>query len=166
MKITPLDIQQQNFQVRLRGYDREEVQEFLRCVSETVEELVKENANVKERAGKLEKEIVELRRKDASLNELLVTTQKMAENLKETARREADLILKEAELKSEELIKHAHADLRTIQRDLLELRRNRVLAIEKLRSWLQMLNKMIEMEEVDLHPLTDKTPVKDIAGGR
>ena len=166
MKITPLDIQQQNFQVRFRGYDREEVQEFLRRVSETVEELVRENIDVRERTDKLEREVSDLRKKDASLNELLVTTQKMAENLKDQARREANLILKEAELKSDELLKDAHADLRTIQRDLLELRKNRVLAIEKLRSWLQLINKMIEIEEVDLHPLTDETPVKDIAGGR
>jgi cell division initiation protein len=164
MKITPLDIQQQTFQVRLRGYDREEVQEFLRCVSETVEALVRENADVKERADKLEREAVELRQKEASFNELLVTTQKMAENLKETARREADLILKEAELKSEELLKHAQTDLRTIQRDLLDLRKDRVLAIEKMRSFLQMLSKMIAIEEIDT--LEGEAPAKNIAGDR
>jgi len=166
MKITPLDIQQQTFQVKFRGYDREEVHEFLRAVSETVEELVRENADVKERADKLEKEVTTLRKKDASLNELLVLTQKMAENIKDTARREADLILKEAEIKSEEILKHAHADFRTIQRDLLELRKDRILAIEKLRSLLQMLTKMVEMEEVDLQSLEGEAPAKDVAGGR
>jgi len=164
MKITPLDIQQQTFQVKLRGYDREEVQEFLRCVSETVEELVKENGDLKEQAGRLEKEVIELRKKEAGLNDLLMTSQKMAENLKDTARREADLIMKEAELKSEELLKHAHADLRTIQRDLLELRKDRVLAIEKMRSFLQMLSKMIAIEEIDT--LEGEAPAKDVAGGR
>ena len=166
MKITPLDIQQQTFQVKFRGYDREGVHEFLRAVSETVEELVRENADVKERADKLEKEAATLRKKDASLNELLVLTQKMAENIKDTARREADLTLKEAELKAEEILKHAHSNLRTIQRDLLELRKDRVLAIEKLRSLLQMLNKMVEMEEVDLQSLEGEAPAKDVAGGR
>jgi cell division initiation protein len=166
MKITPLDIQQQTFQVKFRGYDREEVHEFLRAVSETVEELARENADVKERADKLEKEVTTLRKKDASLNELLVLTQKMAENIKDTARREADLILKEAEIKSEEILKHAHADFRTIQRDLLELRKDRILAIEKLRSLLQMLAKMVEMEEVDLQSLEGEAPAKDVAGGR
>jgi len=164
MKITPLDIQQQTFQVRFRGYDQEEVHEFLRAVSETVEALVRENADVKERADKLEREAVELRQKEASFNDLLVTTQKMAENLKETARREADLILKEAELKSEELLKLAQADLRAIQRDLLDLRKDRVLAIEKMRSFLQMLSKMIAIEEIDT--LEGEAPAKNIAGDR
>lgn len=164
MRITPLDIQQQTFQVKFRGYDREEVQEFLRAVSETVEALVRENADVKERADKLEREAVDLRQKEASFNDLLVTTQRMAENLKETARREADLIMKEAELKSEELLKHAHADLRTIQRDLLELRKDRVLAIEKMRSFLQMLSKMIAIEEIDT--LEGEASAKNIAGDR
>jgi cell division initiation protein len=164
MRITPLDIQQQTFQVKFRGYDQEEVQEFLRAVSETVEALVRENADVKERADKLEREAVDLRQKEASFNDLLVTTQRMAENLKETARREADLIMKEAELKSEELLKHAHADLRTIQRDLLELRKDRVLAIEKMRSFLQMLSKMIAIEEIDT--LEGEASAKNIAGDR
>jgi len=164
MRITPLDIQQQTFQVKFRGYDREEVQEFLRAVSETVEALVRENADVKERADKLEREAVELRQKEASFNDLLVTTQKMTESLKETARREADLILKEAELKSEELLKHAQADLRDIQRDLQELRKDRVLAIEKMRSFLQMLSKMIAIEEIDT--LEGEAPAKNIAGDR
>ena len=164
MRITPLDIQQQTFQVKFRGYDREEVQEFLRAVSETVEALVRENADVKERADKLEREAVELRQKEASFNDLLVTTQKMTESLKETARREADLILKEAELKSEELLKHAQADLRNIQRDLQDLRKDRVLAIEKMRSFLQMLSKMIAIEEIDT--LEGEAPAKNIAGDR
>lgn len=164
MRITPLDIQQQTFQVKFRGYDQEEVHEFLRAVSETVEALVRENADVKERTDKLEREAVELRQKEASFNELLVTTQRMAENLKETARREADLIMKEAELKSEELLKHAQADLRTIQRDLLDLRKDRVLAIEKMRSFLQMLSKMIAIEEIDT--LEGEAPAKNIAGDR
>ncbi len=49
MKLTPLDIQQWEFKVRVRGYDRQEVQAFLRSVSQAVEQLVKENTQLKER---------------------------------------------------------------------------------------------------------------------
>ena len=166
MKITPLDIQQREFKGRFRGYDREEVQAFLRSVSQTVEEMLKEHMALKEHADKLYREVGELRKKDASLNELLVTTQTMTESLKETARKEADLILREAEMKAEDILKSAHVDFRTLQRDLLDLRKERVLALEKLRSMLQSFAKVIEMEEMDVNSMMGETSLKNIAGGR
>ena len=166
MKITPLDVQQQVFKRRLRGYDRQEVQAFLQSVAQAVEELARENADLKERSGKLEREVAELRKKDASLNELLVSTQAMAENLKEVARREADLILRDAEMKAEDLLKSAHVDFRTLQRDILDLRKERMLALEKLRSMLQGFSKMLEMEEMDVNSLMGEGSIKDISGGR
>lgn len=166
MKITPLDIQQREFKGRFRGYDREEVQAFLLSVSQSVEELFKENAALKEHADKLYQEVGELRKKDASLNELLVTTQLMTESLKETARKEADLILREAEMKAEDLLKSAHVDFRTLQRDILDLRKERMLALEKLRSLLQTFSRMIEMEEMDVNSVMGEGSLKNIAGGR
>lgn len=166
MKITPLDIQQREFKGRFRGYDREEVQAFLRSVSQTVEEMIKENHALKDHADKLYQEVGELRKKEASLNDLLVTTQTMAENLKETARKEADLILREAEMKAEDLLKSAHVDFRTLQRDILDLRKERMLALEKLRSMLQTFAKVIEMEEMDVNSMMGEGSLKNIAGGR
>ena len=166
MKITPLDIQQREFKGRFRGYDREEVQAFLRSVSQTVEELIKENLALKEHADKLYHEVGELRKKEASLNELLVTTQTMTETLKETARKEADLILREAEMKAEDLLKSAHVDFRTLQRDILDLRKERMLALEKLRALLQSFAKVLEMEELDANSLIGDGSLKNITGGR
>ena len=166
MKITPLDIQQWDFKVRIRGYDRQEVQAFLRTVSQAVEQLVKENTQLKERAEQLERQVNDLRKKESTLNGLLVTTQAMADGLKETARREADLTLKQAELKAEALLKRAHADCEGLQHDILTLRKERALALEKLRSMLQSFSKMIEMEEIDLKSLSGDTPVSNVAHNR
>jgi len=166
MKITPLDIQLREFKVRVRGYDREEVQAFLRSVSQAVEQLVKENTQLKERADQLESQVNDLRKKEATLNGLLVTTQAMADGLKETARREADLTLKQAELKAEALLKRAHADCEGLQRDILTLRKERTLALEKLRTLLHTFIKMVEMEEIDLNPLWGDTSVNDVTLNR
>ena len=166
MKITPLDIQQREFTGRFRGYDREEVQAFLRSVSQAVEQLVKENTQLKERTEQLETQGHDLRRKEATLNDLLVTTQAMTDGLKETARKEADLTLKEAQLKAEDFLKRAHADYEGLQRDILALRKERMLALEKLRALLQTFMKMIEMEEIDLHSLSGDTSVSDVPRNR
>src|SRR2546428_12903534 len=96
MKLTPLDIQQWDFKVRVRGYDRQEVQAFLRSVSQAVEQLVKENTQLKERAEYLESQVNDLRKKEATLNDLLGTTQAMGGGIRETARNEADPSAREA----------------------------------------------------------------------
>lgn len=166
MKITPLDIQQREFTGRFRGYDREEVQDFLRSVAQMVEDMLKEIIAFREEAEKLSRDVGELRKKEASLSEVLVTTQTVTESLKETARKEADLILREAEMKAEDLLKRAHVDFRTIQRDILDLRKERILELEKLRSMLQSFSKVIEMEELDAHALMGDDTLKNIAGGR
>ena len=166
MKITPLDIQQRDFKVRVRGYDRQEVQAFLRSVSQAVEQLVKDNTQLKERADVLENQVADLRKKEAMLNDLLVTTQAMTDGLKETARKEADLLLKETELKAEDLLKRARFDYEELQRDILALRKERMLALEKLRSLLHTFTKMIEMEETDLHSLSGDTSVNDVTRNR
>jgi len=166
MRITPLDIQQREFTSRLRGYDREEVHDFLRSLSQMVEDLLKEHCVFKEEADKLSREVGELRKKETSLSELLVTTQTMTESLKEAARKEADLILREAEMKAEDLMKSAHVDFRTLQRDILDLRKERILELEKLRSMVQSFAKVIEMEELDAHTLMGDDALKNLAGGR
>jgi cell division initiation protein len=166
MKITPLDIQQREFKGRFRGYDREEVQAFLRSVSQAVGQLLKENTQLRERVEQLEAQGSDLRRKEATLNDLLVATQAMTEGLKESARKEADLTLKEAQLKAEDLLKRAHADYEGLQRDILALRKERMLALEKLRALLQTFMKMIEMEEIDLHSLSGDTSVGDVTRDR
>jgi cell division initiation protein len=149
MKITPHDVQQQEFKSRLRGYDCEEVEAFLRTVSDAMEDLVKENAALKEDLEATRGQVETLRLKESALNDLLVSTQRMTENLKQAAQREADLILKEAELKAEDVLKKTQEEYGILQREILMIQRQRVMALEKFRAMLQSFQKMIELEELD-----------------
>ena len=87
MKLTPLDIQQMVFKVRLRGYDPQEVQRFLEDVASTVEGLNRENQTMKERLAQAEEQLVGLKKAEATLTHTLISTQALAEELK---RRSAD----------------------------------------------------------------------------
>ena len=149
MKITPLDVQQQEFKSRFRGYDPEEVGAFLRIVSEAMEDLVKENAALKEQFEATQGQLQGLRQKESALNDVLVSTQRISENLKQAAQREAELILKEAELKAEDVLKKTQEEYGVLQRDILALQRQRIMALEKFRAVLQGFQKMIEFEELD-----------------
>jgi len=149
MNITPLDVQQQEFKSRFRGFDPEEVGAFLRTVSEAMEDLVKENAALKEQLEATQGQLQGLRQKESALNDVLVSTQRISENLKQAAQREAELILKEAELKAEDVLKKTQEEYGVLQRDILALQRQRIMALEKFRAVLQSFQKMIELEELD-----------------
>ena len=153
MKLTPLDIQQQEFKMSIRGYDRIEVQAFLGTVADAVENLLKENAALKERSEMMEGQIINLRQKEAALNDLLMSTHAMAENMKQSAQREADLTMKEAESKAEDVLKQAQLEYGALQREITGLQRQRIIALEKLRGLLHTFHKMIELEELDADSL-------------
>ena len=115
MKITPLDIQQMVFQVKLRGYDRDEVNRFLEEVAQTVESLNRDNAGLRERIVSLEQQVAELKRTELTLSNTLVSAQSLADDVKRSAQRDAELIVKEAELKAGELFRQARVELAETQ---------------------------------------------------
>ncbi|HXX73546.1 MAG TPA: DivIVA domain-containing protein [Nitrospiraceae bacterium] len=151
MKITPLDIQQMVFRSRFRGYDKDEVNRFLEELAQTVEELNRDNAISREKIVFLEQQLAELKRTEATLSNTLVSAQSLAEDVKRTAHREADLVMKEAELKAGELIRQARAQLTDTQRDLSALQKQRLLMVERLRATLRTFERMLEVEEHEVY---------------
>lgn len=146
-RMTPLDIQQMVFKVGFRGYDREEVNCFLEELAQTVESLNRDNAARRDKIAALEQQLVELKRTESTLSSTLLSAQSIAEDVKRGAQREADCIVKEAELKAGELIRQARVDLTDTQRDLSSLQKQRLLMVERLRGSLRMFERMLEVEE-------------------
>ena len=134
MRITPLDIQQMVFKSSFRGYDKEEVNRFLEELAQTVESLNRDNAISREKIVFLEQQVAELKRTETTLSNTLVSAQSLAEDVKRTAQREADLVMKEAELKAGELLRQARVELTDTQRDLTVLQKQRLLMVERLRA--------------------------------
>jgi len=147
MRITPLDIQQMVFKVNFRGYDKEEVNRFLEELAQTVESLNRDYAVQREKIIFLEQQLAELKRTEATLSNTLLSAQTLAEDVKQNAQREADLVVKEAELKAGELIRQARVELTDTQRDLSSIQKQRLLMVERLRASLRMFERMLEVEE-------------------
>ncbi len=146
MKITPLDIQQMVFRVRLRGFDRDEVNRFLEEVAQTVESLNRENSTLRERLASLEQQVAELKRTEITLSNTLVSAQSLADDVKRSAQRDAELIVKEAELKAGELFRQARVELAETQRDLSMLRKQRLLMVERMKATLHTFERMLDVE--------------------
>lgn len=147
MKITPLDIQHKVFDTQFRGYEKRQVDQFLEELAETVETLTRENASLKEKMSSKEDELVHLKKTETTLTSTLMSTQNFVDQLKRGAERDAELIVKEAELKAEEILAQSRTDLMELRRVIADLRRQRALVLERLRSTLSAFHRLIDVEE-------------------
>lgn len=147
MRITPLDIQQKQFPMKFRGFDVEEVYAFLEVVREEMEELLRENASLKETAQKAENQIKEHKDMESTLRETLITAQNMVEDYKTNARKEAELLVKEAELKSDSMMKDAQEKVIKIHEDIVDLKGIRRHFKEELKRLIESHLKMIEFDK-------------------
>jgi cell division initiation protein len=164
MKITPLDIQQMVFQVKLRGYDRDEVNRFLEEVAQTVESLNRDNAGLRERILSLEQQVAELKRTELTLSNTLVSAQSLADDVKRSAQRDAELIIKEAELKAGELFRQARVELAETQRDLSLLKKQRLLMVERMRATLHTFERMLDVEANEAYQDSGVLPEEKMQG--
>lgn len=147
MRITPLDIQQKQFATRFRGFDMEDVDSFLELIREEMEELLRENANLREEARRYEKQLKEYKNIETTLKDTLVSTQQMVEEYRNTARKDADLIIKEAELKTEEMIRAAQEKVVKIHEDITDLKGIRRHFKEELKRLIESHVRMLEFDK-------------------
>lgn len=153
MNITPIDIQQAGFKVRLRGYDRQEVDSFLDMLTEDFETLIKQNTSMKEKIEELEVQLQDLKKREAALNNTLVRAEDMVGQIQENAQKEAKLITKKAEVEAEEIVKVARTQAAEVNREIQDLKRQKVVLIEKIRSMISSVAKLLDFEsEQDQRP--------------
>jgi cell division initiation protein len=147
MRITPLDIQQKQFPMKFRGFDVEEVYAFLEIIREEMEDLLRDNANLKENIQRLETQIKDYKDMETTLRETLLTAQQMVEDYKTNARKEAELVVKEAELKADSLLKEAQEKVIKIHEDIVDLKGIRRHFKEELRRLVEGHLKMLEFDK-------------------
>jgi cell division initiation protein len=147
MRITPLDIQQKQFPMKFRGFDVDEVYSFLELVREEMEELLRENSSLKEQLSRTDSQLQEYNNMSVTLRETLMTTQQIVEDYKTNARREADLIIREAESKADDQIKVAQTKAVKIHEDIVELKGIRRHFKEEVKRLIESHMKMIEFDK-------------------
>src|SRR2546429_3469135 len=147
MRISPLDIRQQQFTVKwLRGFDVHEADAFLDDVAEDYETVLKQTAQLKEQVSTFEDRARGLAERERALQDTLVTTHRLGDGMKATARREAELQMREAELRSEQIIEEGRAEEARIRGEVQTLRRVRRQLIEDSRATLECYYRMMSDE--------------------
>jgi len=147
MRISALDIQRQKFQTALRGFDQDEVRNFLTTVAEQMEELSRQNDQFKQEIDRLRELLSDYEERDKILKNTLVTAQKTSESMAVNAKKEADLIVKEAEFRAIKMMEHAQSQVLKIQKDMLDLRLQRKALQDKIQTSMQIMEKMLEYQK-------------------
>ena len=164
MKITPVDIKNQKFGKSLRGYDSSEVDSFLEMVTSTLEELILENHQLKEKLQSTESSLGGYKELEGNLKEVLLTAQKSSEELKKNAEREAQLIMREAKLRSERGLEETHHLLSNMKKEISELKNLKQEYIIRLKSMLETQMKLLESMEAQDQSYKDDLKLVQIPG--
>ena len=126
MKISPMDIQQQQFKGKMfGGLDADDVDAFLQSVAAEMEQLIRENGELKERLNRNATAIAEMEARESQLRETMLAAQRITEEMKANAQKEAHLVVSEAELKGERIVAEAEKKLVDLHNQIQELRRDK-----------------------------------------
>ena len=148
MKISPMDIQQQQFKGKMfGGLDAEDVDAFLQAVAGEMEELIRENGELKERLSRNATAISEMEAREAQLRETMLAAQRITEEMKANAQKEAHLVVSEAELKGERIIADAERKLVDLNNQIQELKRDKVQFESGFKGLLDTYYKLLALSD-------------------
>jgi len=147
MNITPLDIQQQKFKTRIRGFDVREVDAFLEQVANVFETLQRTHKNRQEEVRRLELEIQGYRKREETFKRALLNSQKVLDQMKDNAHKSAELIIAEAEVKAEKILNNAHNRLAQLHEDISELKRQRTQIEVQIGAIVEAHSKLLELSK-------------------
>ncbi|GFO58107.1 cell division protein DivIVA [Geomonas silvestris] len=148
MKITPVDIQQQQFKGKMfGGLDAEEVDGYLQAVAGELEELIRENNDLKERLNRHANQVAEMEAREVQLRETMLAAQRVTEEMKANAQKEAQLLISEAELKGERVVAEAERRLVELTNQIQELRREKVQFESGFKALLDTYYKLLALKD-------------------
>jgi cell division initiation protein len=151
MRITPLDIRKQEFRKAMRGLDADEVYAFLSTVGDEYESILNDNKALRERLLELDDKVQEYRKMEKTLRDTLLTAERVTLESKENARREAGLIIKEAQFEAEKALRDINTDAMNLRQEVSQLRGQRESYLGRMKVIAESLLKFIENVETDFH---------------
>jgi cell division initiation protein len=156
MKITPLEIQQQQFKVKFRGFDIREVDYFLEQTAEAFSGLQRENKSLREELRRLKLELKGFKEREETFKRAMLNSQKVLEQMKENARKSAEIIIADAETKAEKILNRAHSRLSQLHEDITELKRQRIQIEVQIRSIIEAHSKLLEIGKEGMDALDEE----------
>ncbi len=147
MKISPMDIQRQTFSQRLRGCDPDEVRTYLNIVAEEVAALQRERDYMDQEVQSLKGLLAEHRERETILKNTLLTAQRVSEEIRDNARKQAEAMVKESEIQADRLLELAQSRAHEVERGILDLRAQRTSIRTDIRALITRLTTILDLQE-------------------
>lgn len=144
MKLTPQEVISQEFSIKVKGYDKEEVKHFLMQVAESLETVILEREHLKKEFERIKENLTKFEKREDVLRDTLISAQKFSHEIKMNAQREAELIIKESEVKAESIINNAINRQRELKEEIRNLRFKRTEIEGDIINMLNSLKELIE----------------------
>ncbi|MGL5270642.1 MAG: DivIVA domain-containing protein [Selenomonadaceae bacterium] len=161
--LTPVDIHNKDFKRSFRGYNEDEIDDFLDRVGNDYEKLYRENRQFQETIDRLEKELGRFQQLETTLHETLVVAQKTAEEVKNNAQRERDNILLAAKLEADKMITEAAAQVEAMQVEYRQLEQRKQMFSTKLRTILLTELELLGQADAGGESVTDESDAEQAA---
>ncbi len=159
MVLTPLDIHNKEFPVKMRGYDQDEVNDYLDQIIKDYEMVLKENRELEKNLKFSEEKVTHFNNLQDALNKSIIVAQDAADRLKENAVKEAELIGLEAGKNADRLLDEAVAKAKRITTETDELRKQSRIFKQRLQLMIESQLEMVKNEEWEdiLKPSQDES---------
>ena len=162
MPLTPMDIHNKEFSRRLRGYDEDEVNEFLDQVIKDYEALIRENKELKEQVAMLKEKLDHFASIEETLSKTIIVAQEAADELRNNSKKEAQLILKEAEKNADRIINESLAKSRKIALEIEEMKKQAAIYRTRFRTLLEAQLEMLKDESWESLEIGTETPANRV----
>lgn len=152
MRLSALDIKKKEFQQKMRGADPDEVQAFLNEVSAEVEALAREKNEVETKLRETSDRLANYLGLESQLEKTLVAAQQTAMKMEEQAKREAELILRDAQLERSRTLADGRLEQERLERELLRIRSEYESTLARMKSTVAGFNAFIASFETEHQP--------------
>lgn len=144
MPLTPIEIKNKTFSRAFNGYNRSQVKAFLSVIAKEIEDLRNEKATLLQKIDELTIKIENFEKNEKLLKDTLLTAQKATADIKDNARKEAELIVSKAKMDAENIIKEANERLKKIQDKVNELESQKLNIVSQIKSLMNNISMLIE----------------------
>ncbi len=160
MRFTPFSIKAQEFNKSVRGFDKDEVRAYLETLSNEFEKMQNENTELKSKIDNSSEELTEFKKLEKTLQATLITAQESSSKAVESARKQNQLIIKEAEIKANQTIEKANKDAEIIRNSVLQLKEEKNLLVAKLKAMVETQASILDIGSKTFE--SKSLPVEDI----
>lgn len=162
MPLTPLDIHNKEFSRKLRGYDEDDVNEFLDQVIKDYEALIRENKELQNHANALQDKLDHFANLEETLSKTIIVAQEAADEVKNNAKKEAQLIVKEAEKNADRIVNDALAKSRKIAMEVEELKKQSSIYRARFRTLVEAQMELLNQDGWDALEREEVKEVKEL----